>query len=127
MIVTTPQEVSLADARKAIAMFTKVNVRTLGVIENMSGFICPNCGEEHDIFGSGGGAKIARELELDVLGRIPLEPGVRAGGDAGVPITSTQHPDEEHSLAGQAMREVARTIAGRISVVAEPYAMAAAG
>ena len=127
VIVTTPQEVSLADARKAIAMFTKVNVRTLGVIENMSGFICPNCGEEHDIFGSGGGAKIARELELDVLGRIPLEPGVRAGGDAGVPITSAQHPDEEHSLAGQAMREVARTIAGRISVVAEPYAMAAAG
>jgi ATP-binding protein involved in chromosome partitioning len=127
VIVTTPQEVSLADARKAIAMFTKVNVRTLGVIENMSGFICPNCGEEHDIFGSGGGEKIARELELEVLGRIPLEPGVRAGGDAGVPITSTQHPDADHSSAGQAMREVARTIAGRISVVAEPFAMAAAG
>ena len=108
-------------------MFTKVNVRTLGVIENMSGFVCPNCGEEHDIFGSGGGEKIARELELEVLGRIPLEPGVRAGGDAGVPITSSQHPDADHSRAGQAMREVARTIAGRISVVAEPYAMAAAG
>ena len=58
----------------------------------MSGFVCPNCREEHDIFGSGGGEKIARELELDVLGRIPLEPGVRTGGDAGVPITSTQYP-----------------------------------
>src|SRR3990170_2787613 len=88
VVVTTPQEVSLADARKAIAMFTKVNVRTLGVVENMSGFICPHCREEHDIFGSGGGERIARELELDVLGRIPLEPSVRTGGDAGVPITS---------------------------------------
>jgi ATP-binding protein involved in chromosome partitioning len=123
VIVTTPQEVSLLDARKAIAMFTKVNVRTLGVIENMSGFICPNCGNEHDIFGSGGGAKIARELELEVLGRIPLEPGVRAGGDAGVPITSTQYPGGETSAAAIAMREVARTIAGRVSVLAAPVAI----
>jgi ATP-binding protein involved in chromosome partitioning len=107
-------------------MFNKVNVRVLGVVENMSGFICPNCGEEHDIFGSGGGERIARELELEVLGRIPLEPGVRSGGDAGAPITSTQHPDADDSRAGQALREVARTVAGRISVVAAPYAMAGA-
>ena len=120
MIVTTPQEVSLLDARKAIAMFNKVNVRTLGVIENMSGFICPDCGHEHDIFGSGGGAKIARELELDVLGRIPIEPGVRAGGDAGVPITSAQYPGGEDSAAAPALREVARTVAGRVSVLAAP-------
>jgi ATP-binding protein involved in chromosome partitioning len=123
VIVTTPQEVSLLDARKAIAMFSKVNVRTLGVIENMSGFICPDCGHEHDIFGSGGGAKIARELELEVLGRIPLEPGVRAGGDAGVPITSTQYPGSETSAAATAMREVARTIAGKVSVLAAPVAV----
>ena len=97
VVVTTPQEVSLMDARKAIAMFTKVNVRTIGVVENMSGFICPDCGTEHDIFGSGGGTTIARELELEVLGRIPIEPGVRAGGDAGVPITSAQHPASEDS------------------------------
>ena len=102
--MTTPQEVSLLDARKAIAMFSKVNVRTLGVIENMSGFVCPDCGHEHDIFGSGGGEKIARELELDVLGRIPLEPGVRAGGDAGVPITSAQYPGGEDSRRGRAAR-----------------------
>jgi ATP-binding protein involved in chromosome partitioning len=120
VVVTTPQEVSLLDARKAIAMFSKVNVRTLGVIENMSGFICPDCGHEHDIFGSGGGEKIARELELDVLGRIPLEPGVRAGGDAGVPITSSQYPGGEDSKAAQALREVARTVAGRVSVLAAP-------
>ncbi len=126
VVVTTPQEVSLADARKAIAMFDKVNVRTLGVVENMSGFICPDCGAEHDIFGSGGGEKMARELELDILGRIPLEPGVRTGGDAGVPITSSQHPDAEASRAGAALRELARIVAGRVSVLAAPFAMAGA-
>jgi ATP-binding protein involved in chromosome partitioning len=90
----------------------------------MSGFICPNCREEHDIFGSGGGEKIARELELEVLGRIPLEPGVRTGGDAGVPITSSQYPGGETSIAGAALRELARTVAGRVSVVAAPFASA---
>ncbi|MGH2428394.1 MAG: Mrp/NBP35 family ATP-binding protein [Candidatus Limnocylindria bacterium] len=125
VIVTTPQEVSLLDARKAIGMFTKVNVRTLGVVENMSAFVCPDCGHEHDIFGSGGGEKIARELELEVLGRIPIEPGVRAGGDAGVPITSTQHPGADSSAAAAAMREVARVVAGRVSVLAAPMASVA--
>jgi ATP-binding protein involved in chromosome partitioning len=124
VIVTTPQEVSLLDARKAIGMFNKVNVRSIGVVENMSGFICPNCSIEHDIFGSGGGEKIARELELEVLGRIPIEPGVRSGGDAGVPITSPQYPGGEDSAAAQAMRELARTVAGRISVLAAPMASA---
>ena len=119
VVVTTPQEVSLLDARKAAAMFTKVNVRTLGVVENMSGFICPNCSEEHDLFGSGGGAKIARELGLEVLARVPLEPGIRAGGDAGVPITSRQFPTEG-SPAQQALRELARVVAGRLSVLAAP-------
>ncbi len=127
VVVTTPQEVSLLDARKAIAMFNKVNVRTLGVVENMSGFICPNCREEHDIFGSGGGSKIARELDLEVLGRIPLEPAVRTGGDAGVPITSAQYPGGESSVAGAALRELARTVAGRVSVVAAPFVGASAG
>jgi ATP-binding protein involved in chromosome partitioning len=125
VIVTTPQEVSLLDARKAVGMFNKVNVRTLGVIENMSGFICPDCGREHDIFGTGGADRFARELELDVLGRIPIEPGVRAGGDAGVPITSTQYPGGEDSPAAQALREVARAVAGRVSVLAAPIAAAA--
>ena len=126
VIVTTPQEVSLLDARKAVAMFNKVNVRTLGVIENMSGFICPDCGTEHDIFGTGGGEKMARELGLEVLGRIPIEPGVRAGGDAGVPITSTQYPGGETSAAATALRAVARTVAGRVSVLAAPVAVATA-
>ena len=120
VIVTTPQEVSLLDARKAVGMFNKVNVRTLGVIENMSGFVCPHCGSEHDIFGSGGGEKLSRELELEVLGRIPIEPDVRAGGDAGVPITSAQYPGGDDSAAAAALREVARTVAGKVSVLAAP-------
>jgi ATP-binding protein involved in chromosome partitioning len=122
VVVTTPQEVSLIDVRKSIAMFEKVNVRVLGVVENMSGFVCDGCGKEHDIFGTGGGDRIARELELDVLGRIPIEPGVRAGGDAGVPITSAQYPGGEDSPATEALREVARRIAGRVSVLAAPMA-----
>ena len=113
------------DARKAIAMFTKVNVRTLGVVENMSGFICPHCGTEHDLFGSGGGEAMARELGLEVLGRIPLEPAVRAGGDAGVPITSAQHPDSDGSAAAAALRDVSRVVAGRVSVLAAPVLAAA--
>ena len=124
VIVTTPQEVSLLDAgRRRSAMFNEVRRPTLGVIENMSGFVCPHCSEEHDIFGSGGGAKIARELELEVLGRIPLEPGVRAGGDAGVPITSAQYPGGEASVAAAALREVARVVAGKVSVLAAPVAV----
>ena len=126
VVVTTPQEVSLLDARKAIAMFNKVNVRTLGVVENMSGFICPDCGTEHDIFGTGGAASLGRELGLEVLARIPLEPSVRTGGDAGAPITSTQHPSSDTSVAAAALRELARTVAGRISVIAEPFAGARA-
>jgi ATP-binding protein involved in chromosome partitioning len=126
VVVTTPQEVSLVDARKAIAMFNKVNVRTIGVVENMSAFICPDCGHEHDIFGSGGGERMARELDLEVLGRIPLEPAVRTGGDGGVPITSAQHPASDASAAASALREVARTVAGRISVLAAPFAGAGA-
>lgn len=126
VIVTTPQEVALLDARKAIGMFTKVNVRTLGVVENMSGFVCPHCGTQHDIFGSGGAASLSRELGLDVLARIPLEPGVRTGGDAGAPITSPQHPDSDSSVAAAVMRELARTVAGRISVIAAPFAGARA-
>jgi ATP-binding protein involved in chromosome partitioning len=93
----------------------------------MSGFVCDGCGKEHDIFGTGGADRFARELELEVLGRIPIEPGVRSGGDAGVPITSTQYPGGEGSPAAQAMREVARTIAGRVSLLAAPMAGVGSG
>ena len=86
VIVTTPQEVSLVDARKALKMFEKVNVPVLGVIENMSYFIAPDTGNRYDIFGTGGGEKVSAELKLPFLGGIPIDPRIREGGDKGKPI-----------------------------------------
>lgn len=86
VIVTTPQEVSLIDARKALKMFERVNVPILGVVENMSYFIAPDTGIKYDIFGSGGGEKICKELNTTLLGGIPIDPRIRQGGDAGMPM-----------------------------------------
>jgi len=86
VIVTTPQSVSLADARKAMSMFEKVRVPILGVIENMSFFICPTCEARHDIFAADGGKGLAQRLGLNSLGQIPLYIGVRQGGDDGYPV-----------------------------------------
>jgi len=86
VIVTTPQEVSLIDARKALKMFERVNVPILGVVENMSYFIAPDTGNKYDIFGSGGGERICQELNATLLGGIPIDPRIRKGGDNGVPM-----------------------------------------
>lgn len=96
VIVTTPQEVSLIDARKALRMFTRVNVPILGVVENMSYFIAPDTGIKYDIFGTGGGSKMADELSAPFIGGIPIDPRVRIGGDNGVPI-AYDIPDSEHA------------------------------
>jgi ATP-binding protein involved in chromosome partitioning len=85
VIVTTPQEVALDDARKGLEMFAKHDTVVLGIAENMSTFACPDCGGSHDIFGSGGGEAFAEEHELPFLGSIPLDPAVREGGDGGEP------------------------------------------
>jgi ATP-binding protein involved in chromosome partitioning len=86
VLVTTPQAVALADTRRAVHMYRKLNIPTLGLIENMSHFICPGCGRETDLFGKGGGERLAAELSVPSLGQIPLYEPVRRGGDAGVPI-----------------------------------------
>lgn len=86
VIVTTPQEVSLIDARKALKMFERVNVPILGVVENMSYFIAPDTGNRYDIFGSGGGESICKELNTTLLGGIPIDPRIRQGGDNGMPM-----------------------------------------
>ncbi|MFY9550035.1 MAG: Mrp/NBP35 family ATP-binding protein, partial [Thermoanaerobaculia bacterium] len=86
VIVTTPQDVSLIDARKGLAMFQKVNVPVLGIIENMSYFVCRACGHREEIFKHGGGERTARQLHVPFLGEIPLDPKVAIGGDAGRPI-----------------------------------------
>ena len=84
--VTTPQEVALYDVRKGLRMFEKVNVPLLGIIENMSSFVCGHCGEQTDIFSRGGGEQAAKKFEIPFLGRIPIDPAIREGGDAGTPI-----------------------------------------
>ncbi len=92
--VTTPQEVSLDDSRRSLDMFKKLHIPTAGIIENMSGFICPNCGEESDIFGMGTTEPVAKEYDTQVLARIPIEPAIRVGGDTGHPVVYHK-PDSE--------------------------------
>lgn len=106
VIVTTPQEVALIDARKAVAMFAKTNVHVLGLIENMSYFLCPGDGRRYDIFGSGGGEREAARLKVPLLGRIPIEIAVRESGDVGRPIVAA---DPSGNIAG-AFREIARKV-----------------
>ena len=86
VIVTTPQQVALDDARKGLRMFGEHDTPVLGIVENMSGFVCPDCGGEHDIFGSGGGEAFADDVDMPFLGSVPLDPAVREGGDSGRPI-----------------------------------------
>jgi len=92
--VTTPQEVSLDDSRRSLDMFEKLHIPTAGIIENMSGFICPSCDEEADIFGMGTTVPVAMEFSTELIARIPIEPAIRIGGDEGKPITYFQ-PDSE--------------------------------
>jgi len=106
VIVTTPQDVALIDARKGLAMFKKVNVPVIGIVENMSSFVCPHCGETTDIFKRGGGEKTADLLGTAFLGAIPLDPQIVLGGDAGVPITVAD-PDGPHA---EAFRKVALAV-----------------
>lgn len=85
VMVTTPQNVATGDVRRGIKMFERVNTPVLGIVENMSGFACPSCGDVHDIFGSGGGEALAKEMSVPFLGRVPLDPAVAQAGDQGAP------------------------------------------
>lgn len=89
VMVTTPQEVALADVRRGIRMFTEVQVPVLGIVENMSYFVCPDCETEHDIFGRGGGARVASQFGLPLLAEIPITAAIRTGGDSGEPAAET--------------------------------------
>jgi len=114
VMVTTSQEVSTGDVRRGVKMFERVNTRILGVVENMSGLSCPHCGEIVDVFGSGGGAKLAEEMKIPFLGRIPLDPAVRLAGDEGSP-TVVSAPA---SAAGQALFEIARAVERTLGALA---------
>ncbi len=112
VIVTTPQEVSLVDARKGLLMFDRVNVPVFGIVENMSYFLAPDTGNRYDIFGNGGGLKLATENNIEFLGGIPIDPRIRVGGDTGKPIVYDL-PDTEYA---QIIQEISRKLAAQISI-----------
>jgi ATP-binding protein involved in chromosome partitioning len=113
IMVTTPQDVSLLDVRKGLAMFRKMNVPILGIVENMAGFACPHCQAVTPIFGEGGGQKLAQEFGVPVLGSIPLDPETRVGGDTGAPIVVAR----PKSAQAEAFRKVMAAVVDRLSSV----------
>ncbi len=114
VIVTTPQDVALQDVAKGMGMFKQLEVPVIGVIENMSYFICPSCDTQHDLFGRGGGERIARAFNVPLLGQVPLQMNVRTGGDEGEPVVMV----DPESPAAQGFRAVAGAVARQVSVLA---------
>ncbi|HEV8472580.1 MAG TPA: Mrp/NBP35 family ATP-binding protein [Methylomirabilota bacterium] len=114
VMVTTPQDVALLDVRKAIAMFQRLNVPVLGVVENMSYFVAPDTGTRYTIFGEGGGQRVADEYGVPLLGQLPLDPETRRGGDEGAPIT-VRRPDSAQAVA---FRDIAKRVVERLDAVA---------
>ena len=112
IVVTTPQQVSLADSRRAVRMYQKLNIPVLGMIENMSYFVCPTCQHESDIFGRGGGEETAVEMGIPFLGRIPIYEPIRVGSDTGQPIVIGE-PD---SPAARAFVHAAEQAAAQVSI-----------
>jgi len=113
VMVTTPQDVATGDVRRGVKMFERVNARVLGIVENMSGLACPHCGKRIDVFGSGGGEKLAEEMKLQFLGKVPLDPAVAQAGDAGAP-TVVSAPE---SAAAEALEGVAAKVLETLSVL----------
>jgi ATP-binding protein involved in chromosome partitioning len=111
VIVSTPQDLALIDARRGIAMFKRVNVPVLGLVENMSYFLCPSCGERSDIFGHGGAQREAERLGVPFLGEVPLHMTIREKSDAGLPVVATE-PDGEHACI---YREIATKVRDQLA------------
>jgi ATP-binding protein involved in chromosome partitioning len=112
VVVSTPQDVALQDARKAIMMFRQVRVEVLGIVENMSYFQCPNCNHRTNIFSHGGAAATAEKFGVPFLGEVPLNVSLREGGDAGKPIVAA-NPD---SPEAQAFVQIAQKVAAQVSI-----------
>jgi ATP-binding protein involved in chromosome partitioning len=112
VLVTTPQEVAMADVRKAFNMFEQVHIPVLGIVENMSYFVCPTCSERHEIFGAGGGEELARRFHNNLLGQIPLSISVREGGDIGIPIVV----GAPGSTQAAAFRQIAENVANQMCI-----------
>ena len=122
IVVTTPQTVSLADSRRAIAMYRKLEVPTLGLIENMSHYVCPSCAHESDIFGKGGGERLAEELSVPFLGQIPIYESIRVGGDTGIPLVIS----DPSSPVAKSFFHIAERAAARVSIASYETAAAPA-
>ena len=110
VIVTTPQDVAVLDSSKSVKFIEKLDVKVLGIIENMSGLICPHCGEKVDLFGSGGGEKAAKELNVPYLGAIPLDPDMRKAGDEGKPFIVRRDGTEQNKVTWQHVDDVMENI-----------------
>jgi ATP-binding protein involved in chromosome partitioning len=123
IVVTTPQKVSLADSLRAVKMYQKLNIPAIGIVENMSYYACPNCHHEADIFGHGGGERLATQLDVPFLGRLPIYQPIREGSDTGVPIVVS----EPGSVAGRAFMTVAERTAAQVSIAAHKTAEANKG
>ena len=123
IVVTTPQQVSLADSRRAIRMYQKLNIPPIGIVENMSYYSCPNCHHEADIFGHGGGEKLAADMDVPFLGRLPIYQPIREGSDTGVPLVVA----EPASSASRAFLTVAERTAAQVSIAAHKTAEANRG
>jgi ATP-binding protein involved in chromosome partitioning len=123
IVVTTPQQVSLADSRRAVRMYQKLNIPTLGIVENMSYYACPNCHHESDIFGHGGGEQLAGNMDVPFLGRLPIYQPIREGSDTGVPLVVS----EPGSVAARAFLTVAERTAAQVSIAAHKAVVANKG
>jgi ATP-binding protein involved in chromosome partitioning len=123
IVVTTPQQVSLADSKRAVRMYQKLNIPPLGLVENMSFYECPQCHHEADIFGHGGGEKMAEELQVPFLGRLPIYQPIRVGSDRGIPLVIAE-PD---SVATRAFMQLAEKTAAHVSIAAHKAAVANKG
>jgi ATP-binding protein involved in chromosome partitioning len=123
VVVTTPQQVSLADSRRAVRMYQKLNIPTLGIVENMSYYACPNCHHESDIFGFGGGEQIATSMNVPFLGRLPVYQPISLGSDRGIPIVIAE-PD---AVASRAFGQVADRVAVQVALAAYRNAVANKG
>ena len=123
ILVTTPQQVSLADTRRAVRMYQKLNIQPIGLVENMSYYACTNCHHEADIFGHGGGEALASSMEIPFLGRLPIYQPIREGSDSGVPLIVS----EPGSPAGRAFITVAERTAAQLSIAAHKVAEANKG
>ncbi len=113
VMVTTPQDVALSDVRRGVQMFNKVEVPTLGIVENMSYYVCPGCGRREEIFDHGGGRRMADELGVPLIAEIPIETGVRRSGDGGVPLVLGSADSPAGRALGEMCGEVARLVAMR--------------